>query len=96
MHQVCNCAGGCLAVTRSAVLRTCALARSGRLALLHMRGFSAVAELRSGVARRNPIPAVRQWGRRVEASSNVAARALRASAEIPAWRHQRAGSGWSG
>jgi hypothetical protein len=93
MHLVCTCAGGCLAVTRSAVLHTCTLARSGRLALSHVRDFSAVAESCSGVARRNPIPAARRWGRRVGASSNAVARALRASTEIPAWRHRRAGSG---
>jgi hypothetical protein len=51
---------------------------------------SAAAELPSGVARHNPIPTSRRWVRRGRSQE---ARALRASAEIPA---SRASKGWSG
>ena len=64
-----------------------------QLALRHTRGDSTAAESPSSVARHNPIPRNLPGGR-AEASFRLEARALRASTEIPAWRHRRAGSGW--
>jgi len=49
------------------ILHTCTLARSGGRTLTHVCDFPAVAGSSSGVARRNPIPAARRWGRRVGA-----------------------------
>mgnify|MGYP006162148583 CR=1 FL=1 len=87
-------AGGRLAVTRSAVVRTCAHMPQPRLALMHTCKRSRCHGFAQHLRSAYPNPSDLPWGRHGKHKARLEARALRASADIPAWRHQRAGTGW--